>query len=475
MKRIAIVFTIFVFFVLVVGVFALPTQTPVQTAPQPGTPVMIPISRHSESHLALNTQGVFGPQICTAYGDPFSPWNSVWEPGSYTYSYRIKIPADYAEDVVRVEIFDPDSINATENRVTVFRSSNAQNHPSSPLPISASKFCGINGGSADQANPCVIRTDELTLTIDSVIPTYSFDQINPYWFVRIDENRGGGDPANHGNGECTTIKDSSGRPIYDPLFNTQTLFTLYYLKEVPDNPDQRVDLASYLGNTGDGRPGDANHLTDMHWVSPGADKQGPDYPIPDVSGVSEVPTVEGNSSFEVNLNSDVANIATDPITGERYLYLDVQTLSGASENGFYIWAGPATYVDTTPSEVNSRNLLVLNMPGAHYSNGVEVEAIGRLPANNVHKSPASDPPLLVPWPVADFLASDAGKTVNVGLFDVDSGANGPITFFFDTIPEADWSLTFSNPNGDPDPDGKTGRCLIGGDPWCNNIWIDPCL
>ncbi len=438
-----------------------------------------------EGIIKISTQGIFGPQTCTDYGDPFSPAFSPWveqEDKPYVYTYRIMIPESYDEDIVRVEIFDPDSINKPDGFDTVYRSSNALAHPFELLPEPSTKFCGIHGGSADQASPCVLRTNELTLTINA--PLYSLDQINPYWFVRIDENRGGGNPDNHGNYSCTTIKDGNDRPMYNPLFNTQTLYTLYYLAETPDGLTQRVDLARYLGNTGDNRAGDADHQTDMYWVSPGADSQGIDFPPnsninPDVPGVSEVPTLDPNTSFEVNLNTDVQDIIEDKISGVRFLYLDVQSISGASENGFHIWAGPADYVNAAPAQVNTRNLYALNNPGKHHSKGIVIFALGRLPMNSIYKVPQGNiddgiPPG-VEIPLIYVGPEQAGTNIQIRLFDPDSGAEGPVTFFYDTIPESDWSLTFSNPNGIPeDPDGVTTRCIIG-DPTdnCESDWINP--
>ncbi|MCA9929154.1 MAG: hypothetical protein KC419_11770, partial [Anaerolineales bacterium] len=290
--------------------------------------------------------------------------------------------------------------------------------------------------------------------------TYTIDQVNPFWFARVDENRGAGDPALHGNNQCVPKSPAS----YEPGFNTQTYFALYYQQDDGHGGHIDTPLASYTGNTGDGRDVNGFHQTDMHWVSPGADKQGYDYPIADTPGVSEVPTNEGNSSFEIDLTSDVPNIVTDPATGVRTLYLDVTTLSGALENVFEIWAGPPDYADTMPSDVNARNLAIVNDPGAHHADGVQVEAIGVLPINNLYGN-------AIDWPIADFSPTAAGGTVSISIFDMDSGAQPPITFFFDSIPESAWSLTFSDPGVD-DPDGVPAgtRCEIGS---CNDQWVSP--
>lgn len=404
----------------------------------------------------MKTQGIYGPQTCTAYGDPFSPWNSPWEPNQYTYQFRIVIPADYYGDIVRVELFDPDSVNTADNETTILHTSNARN--TGGMPLVATKFCGTHGGSSDQKNPCVVTIDEMTLVDNG---TFDINQINPFWLVRIDENQGGGNPTNHGDGTCA-VPDA-----YQPGFNTQTLFQLHYYRETNEETTVRVELASYTGFTGDpSRDFHSDHQTDMRWVSPGADKQGNDYPIADVPDVSEVPTSEGDTSFEVNLN-DIPDIVVDEYTGDRYLWVDVTSLSGASENGFEIWAGPADYVDTTATDVNQRNLAAIDSPGSHDARGVRVEAVGRLPVKKLHAEPFG-------WPLLNVPAGLEGSTLTVSIFDLDTNMQPPVTFYFDSIPESYWSLPFGQ-SGVDDSDGvpSGSRCDIGGTPGCDNRWITP--
>ena len=76
-----------------------------------------------------------------------------------------------------------------------------------------------------------------------------------------------------------------------------------------------------------------------------------------------------------------------------------------------------------------------------------------------------------------------GQTINISMFDSDSGAQPPIIFYFDSIgftpddsdplgydPDAtDWAMAFGV-NGQPDPDGGTGRCVPGS---CPTQWVDP--
>ena len=423
------------------------------------TPVGIPISRHNDGIIQNNTMGVFGPQICTAFGDPFSPWNSPWAPNSYTYRYQIRIPLNYPDDVVRVELFDPDSVNQADNNVDIKRTSFAIDNG---LPLFSNDFCGSSGSgtSGQQRNPCVFETGE-TYLVDTGQAT--IDQINPFWFVRIDENRGAG--GGNGDGTCNTANAAS----YEPRYNTETLFELYYYRQIADEQPVEMPVASYIGYVGDpARDLHGDHQTDLRWVSPGADKQGYDFPIADVPGVSEVPTTEGDTSFEVRL-AEVGNMIVDPSSGDRFLYLDVTTLSGASENAYHIWAGPDDYVDTSATDVNERNLAAINNLGSHDSRGVQVEAMGRMTSNNLY-------PNAIDMPLADIPAAAAGYTISVSSFDLDSGVQPPITFFFDSIPKSDWSLTFADPGVD-DPDGVAAgtRCTLGGPDGdnCNNVWTTP--
>ena len=98
----------------------------------------------------------------------------------------------------------------------------------------------------------------------------------------------------------------------------------------------------------------------------------------------------------------------------------------ASENGFEIWAGPPIYVDAVPSEVNNRNRYVLDNVGSHSSEGVTVFGLGNLPMNSNFNNPV-DIPLLYVGPEM------IGQTINVAMFDSDSGAAPPVVFFFDSI------------------------------------------
>ena len=429
------------------------------------------VSRRVEDGVvSTSNQGIFGPNICVNYGDPYSPINSPFAPGPYIYTYRIYVPPDYRHDVVRVELFDPDSINTNANNLTINRSNTAIING---LGAVDAKTCGADGGSSNRMNPCLLETDELDLVNNA--PNLELDQVNPYWFVRIDENRGTGTAP--GNGSC-------GNPgSYNVTYNTQTLYSLYYFAENADGTIDRTELVRYFGQTGDSRDGanPGGHQTDLRWVSPGATVP---FSTVDDPGTLVPVNIGTADSFEIDLNTDTINIVEDQSTGARYIYMDVQAMSGASENGFEIWAGPPTYVNAVPSEVNARNLYVLNNIGSHTSEGVTVFGLGNLPMNSNFNNPV-DIPLLYAGP--DMI----GQTINVSMFDSDSGAQPPIVFYFDSIaftpddgnalgydPNAtDWAMAFGVA-GQDDPDGvaegvrcRPGSCNANGN--IDSGWVQP--
>lgn len=381
---------------------------------------------------------VYGQNICTAFGDPYTPLNSPWTTiHPYPYEYRIRIPADYAHDIVRVELFDPDSMNANNpGTITISRTNAAIEAGLSPTTTGS---CTTN-----RKDFCLISTGELPLVDNG---TLTLEQINPYYFWRIDENRGAGSPP--GNGLC-------GAPsTYNATFNTRTLFDLYYWRQNPDGTVVLQNLASYTGQVGDGVRDNGDHDTDRRWVSPGA-AQSFDQPV-------FVPADPGSpGDFEIDLTSETPGIIIDPETGDRYLYLNVYGLEGASKNGYDLWAGPPDYVATVPSNVNDRNLAALNSPGSHNPQGIEIEALENLLLNSNYSN-------LLEIPLAEVDPEYAGANLNVTLFDSDSGSQPPITFIMDTPVPDDWSITFGVP-GVPDPDGQVRNCLPGS---CNNQFIMP--
>ena len=457
--------------------------------------------RVEDGALSTSNQAIFGPHIHVDNGDPFSNLNTPagtgdqravqfrdrWhgDPNDRTYHYRIMIPKSYEDvsDIVRVELFDPDSINQQNNydsdsngsldsyRDTIVHTAGVI--ASGTVSPTEELFC-----TRDQINPCLIDTGEL-----GILP---LEQVNLWWFSRIDENRGSGSaPGN---------PQAGGAPNpYNEEYNTVTLYELFYYRKQADGAIVKMPLASYYGQSGDfvqnrgGFARDAAYSsiadqhTDMHWVSPGA-PQAYDFDfngdgVPETvatacgsptGGDYDPVTCPGGSTsgpgrgFEISLSNHMSDALKDGSSGSRYIYMDVTTLSGASENGFEVWAGPSDYVDTVSAYVNTRNVQVINKASIHSSRGATVFGMGHVPMNsNVNFS--VDIPLIYVGP------EYAGTSIYVSLYDSDSGADPPILFYFDSISETDWSLTFSDP-GVPDPDGVTGRCILGS---CGTQWIDP--
>lgn len=460
--------------------------------------------------LDTSNQAVFGPQLFTTYGDPFSSWGTMWapafrarwlgDPTQRAYRYRILIPDDYEDqlcpggsglaslcDVVRVELFDPDSYNQTGTSGLIVHTQTAMAYEPT-LPPVETRNC-----SSSQVNPCLIATGEEQIANRHGL---SLDQINMWWFLRIDENRG----------TTSTNYDTGGEPSeYTPAFSTITRYTLYFFQRTPAGTIQRVNLATYIGQSGDwgrdtlfdsgfGQDRRYEHLwTDMRWISPGGEKSlgepdagDPDNPRnqpqiytycdPSVSRPGRhgcTPDAAGpGRGFEIDISEDLVSIVRDEGSGARYIYMEVETLSGGSENGFEIWAGPRNYVHSVNSDVNVRNVQVINNPSSHSSRGVTVFGLGHLPMNSNFGNRV-EIPLIYVGP------EYAGTSVFVTNFDSDSAADGPAIFYFDSIHQDDWSKSFSADNGGvQDADGQryapgqdgTQRCEIGA---CDNRFVDP--
>lgn len=390
------------------------TSTPeMATAVAPTTatrPAAIPVNNHPiPGALRLSALQVYGPNICTAFGDPYSPWNSPWAPGPYTYKFAIEIPADYAYDTIRVELLDPDSINQAQNDALVTYSDTAVAHG---LPTTPTLMSCTNG---TQRDPCLIET-EMSLVTTNALPLAA---INPFWHVRLDANRGTGAPP--GSGNCGTPT------TYTPAYNTRTLFQLYYDRLNPDSTVTRMNLATYTGQDWV----DA-HDTDLRWVSPGGTVR--------ADQSTFVPVDAGSpQSFSLHLQTDLPNMMMDAATGKRYLYLDVTTISGSSANAFHIWAGPEAPNVNLPSDVNQRNVFLVDHP-EYDAYSLPVYALGDLSFVSFMDGPITQKMAYVP-------ASYAGETIMLSTFDVDSGSNPPVVATLDALTAVDWSQTYPTLSG----------------------------
>lgn len=363
-----------------------------------------------------------------------------------SYHYRIQIPADYPYDIVRVELFDPDSINQITNTHTLSRTQRAILNG---MPASQVASCA----NPAQQDACALPTHET----NSQTPLAAS---NPLWFVRVDENRGTGTP-----GEC-------GRPAdYLPAYNTQTRFELFYQQDTGGGGIVEVPLSRYTGQTGDGVRDTGNHQTDLTWLAPGGlggvpadcgSTTGGDYdPVTCPNG-----TAAGSGrGFEISLSQHMTNTVVDE-DGNRYLYLDVTSLSGASENNFEIWAGPPVYVTTLAANVNERNLQLVNAPYAFDSRGVHVYAIGQEP-QNTNTYPYTN---MVEVPLAYIGPEYAGQVITLTAFDLDDGSQPPLLVYFDSIAIQDYYLPLG------EWWDEVERCFDGGAAYnneCDDEWVTP--
>lgn len=364
---------------------------------------------------------IFGPHICTGFGDPYTPLkkrdgtsNPWYDELNGVYHFQLKIPADYesraqsltatynggsdTNDVVRVEIWDPDCYNRPGDSLTITNTVTGT-------------IMTASCGSSNRKSPCIAILKD---------PPYN-DPQNPYGFIRIDENRGAGPGS--GNDTCNEPSNYTAR------YNTITEYTLYYYRRRGDGSVERRNLARY---TKGGADSDSD--TDMRWVCPGGNLPSDAVAVPDGwAGSSYSFTWDaGNGNFEVDLGAETTDIYVDPTDGSRSLFLDVRGVDGASENGFDLWAGPR--YTTVPSEVNARNVdIILNAGDYHSAAGATFFGMGHLPMNSNAEETVTLTLAYVPqaW---------AGREMRVQTFDNDCGSP-QIRFIFDSMPN-DWGVTF---------------------------------
>ncbi|MFK7805580.1 MAG: hypothetical protein AB8G95_28380, partial [Anaerolineae bacterium] len=481
--------------------------------------------------VTTSTQAVFGPNQVTSFGDAFSPFDGAGNAadrglldadGDFSYTYRVEIPKDYDGTVfdtvngaitptyiVRIELLDPDSINnavpagATLSHSEKFRIDLENSGATNFIHSVDSDDCSARD---DISNPCIIQTCEWEEgqrgqgrcadayyidAYDHISSTaYAVNEANPFWFYRLDENR-------HRGG-------TSDAPEND----TVTIYTLYYFQKRADGSIVRQDLASYAGQsrvatnmTIQGVPpvGQYHALTDLNWVSPGAwneigyvpttcqtqsmargnggfavpgyggctiNSPGDEDLTPDSGSFGDISKM--GSGFEINVLEDIPDIVVDQVTDMMHIYIDVNTVSGTSENGFEIWAGPPHAHYGFDSNVNQRNLLITDKGNLFGTDGVSVYSSGILPLNSMTGN-------RVDFPLVYVSPEYAGQTIDISLFDADSGTSYPLCFYFDTIPNPDCE-TFNAATETMDGylqaynEGNDGnRCF----PGCNNQFVEP--
>jgi hypothetical protein len=332
--------------------------------------------------------GIWGRYANPKYGDPFTPqcWTcnsgcdaedagkdfcpngenpdhgELYSQFGQGYPFMIYIPPSYAEDTIQIEILDPDGYNQPPQGSVTITSSDGS--------TTTVADC------ADRRDACLLDTGELA---------------NPYWFMRMDRNRYFG-------------TSEGGRPPggYDKGLNTQTEYRLYYYKRLPSQAIVREDIGlPYIGYARDNDDlADDGKSTDMQWV---------------VAWTLDINCGDGSC--------DVPDIVVDD-NGGRSLRLEVDGVTGFSENGFDLWAGPPP-TTTIASDVNLRNLYLISNTLAHDSYGVVTYGSGYLPLS-VHTSE----PITLTF---DFIPPEA-VNVAMKIFHFDNDSGGQIDYYLEGVP-----------------------------------------
>jgi Flp pilus assembly protein TadG len=315
-----------------------------------------------------------GKNFCPEPSGPNPDHSELYNEFAQGYPLRIYIPPAYAYDEVQIEILDPDGHNAPVNSdVTI-----TYIDGSTDVVLLGDVDCHPYAGTAndnDRRDACLLETG---------------DDPNLHWFLRMDENRS----FSHLN---------NGRPSsYTPEYNTETEYRLFYHKQLAD---QSV-LKETIGSTLVGGANDST--TDMSWV---------------VAWTVDIDCDDGSCDIQhITPNED----------GSLSLYLEVDGVSGYSQNGFDIWAGPPPTTYTVPADVNDRNIFLFQNPWAHDSGGVVTFASGYFPLTTNVTGPITVTFAYVP-PEA------IGLGVNLYHFDNDAAALGePIDYYLEGV--EDWHI-----------------------------------
>jgi hypothetical protein len=395
---ITVTWTVETFFMRIFGIEGFPITRAATAAYYAQAELYVPTA-FDRSHLRKANLFAFGPAACTFAGDPVSPLFSInnttpnedYAVANGIYRFRFRIPGDYPHNNIRVELFDPDSVNHNINSasITIQRSNTYSNTTGIGTEV---KDCPVTNQQSGQA--CVIRTDEGVQNLETIF-------YNPFWFVRVDETW---------DGSCTPVPAN-------PAGNTTTKFELYYYNA----QGARIRVGEYIERN--------NRLndTDLRWVSPGT--TGP---------LGNVPVPADFGSFEL----DITAVPTG-LGNARYIYLDVKTESGNSKNGFDVRAGlPNSELPpdwTNYNHVNERNLYLANNAAFDPSGGIQTFALGRLPLQHLYGNNALNLPLV---PVDTVLADGV---IYATLFDFEGATSSPspppeIEFTIDSVPLTEFRM-----------------------------------
>ena len=347
--------------------------------------------------------------------DPYAPenpnqdqWNACWPNG---YPFRVHVPASVNQ--LRLEILDPETYNNNITNVFI----------TNTLPVTTTDgfWWGVPG---DRANPAMRKWFESDIGEDR------------YWIQRMDENR-----------------RYNTTPSYNNAYNTETAFRLYYIGD-----GARVNIATYTARKDNG------NNTDLKWICPGGSAaQDPQYGASNVDLVGHGGDyfLTANPSFEIDMTKlDGIETGDD---GSRSLFLEVEAISGWSENGFDLWAGPATtdnieYWGGYRADVNARNLWIdrrrsLGEKNPHDSGGATVFGRGILPLN-VNTD--------VTYEVTLAYIPEAARGIDLCIYkwDTDIGAE-KVCYWFDGYPVPGEAGSYCN-------EGEVQGVLSAGNSWTIN-------
>jgi Flp pilus assembly protein TadG len=430
---ITVTYPVETYFLRLLGIGGFPVTHGASAAYNAQTDVYVPTSL-DDGQIRKASPFMVGPDGCAETGDPVVPVSADNNGGKAPnpdylafdgiYTYRVRVPPDYITDTIRIELFDPDSVNReTSNTVTVFHS---DAYSITHNLASEEMNCSLTG----EGEPCVLNTGE----------SQSGPTVNPVWLHRVDE---------YFDSACNATNDTVNG-------NTQTIYELYTL----DENGTRQNLAKYTWNyTAD------PVLTDLKWVTPGV-----------------TPGVDVDSDAGYLLTSfDVPfNVLPDNGLAPRYVYMDVyptDSNGGSSRNVWDISAGPpAQYyagrgLPSPSANANDRNLQLANHPGQYDTLGITVAAIGRLPIDN-H----------IVGDTVSFTLAPVGELTTqafayMTLFDYENPAGSPpppdIVFGVDSDLGGTFGSSFIGKVAEPNPNPGEQVVYCNGGSNCDNLWTDP--
>ncbi|HSG15250.1 MAG TPA: TadE family protein [Anaerolineae bacterium] len=383
---------------------------------------MLTPSAAERGHVRTASQFIFGPSGCAVQGDPVSTrlstpdaTNGYYPMFDGEFDYRIVVDENYvASDVLRVELFDPDSYNNRPDN-TMVQHSLSDGRPAKELDCQAK-----TAGAGDR---CVIETGESVTAINQ----------NPFWLQRVDVNWGD---------RCEQLNQ-------DGFGDVVTTYELFFRTD----SGERQALASYTVDNAR----DYLH-SDLKWVSPGASS-------------SLVPADDG--SFEIDLSVIPVNDM-----GQRTIEMEVQTSSGSGKNVWDLWAGPplayfaANGIPSLSADVNQRNLQLANNPADYSIPGISVFAIGRMPLTHYVDNAS------IKLPLAPIESTQGGGIVYATAYDLDpSGGSADINFTIDTVAEGDFKMftaVVDAPNsGRSGSSADPLQATCKGSRDCNGRWMLP--